>query len=177
MVQVLKDPMGTKGARVTTEVTLPGRFLVLMPFSEFVGVSRKLPDEERDRLHASIARGTCPRAWASSSAPSRRACRRRTSISDLEFLLRLWRRVEHQAHEGLAPEVIYTEMDLALRMVRDVFSEDFRRLLVDDKSLYEKVVSFLKKTSPTLVRRVELYRERPAAVRRVSHCNRRSTPR
>ncbi len=159
MVQVLKDPMGTKGARVTTEVTLPGRFLVLMPFSEFVGVSRKLPDDERDRLHDIIAPhvdqglGVIVRTVAQGASE-------RDLVSDLEFLLRLWKRVSHQARDGLAPEVIYTEMDLALRLVRDVLSEEYKRLLIDDKSTYEKVVSFLKKTSPQLMRCVHHYKDR-----------------
>ena len=82
--------------------------------------------------------------------------------SDLEFLLRLWKRVSHQVHEGLAPEVVYTEMDLALRMVRDVFGEEFRALVVDDKQTYEKVASFLKKTSPGLLRRVSMHKDRVA---------------
>jgi len=159
MVQVLKDPMGTKGARVTTEVTLPGRFLVLMPFSEFIGVSRKLPDEERDRLH-SVIEGQVPSGLGVIVRTVAQGVAQKDLVADLEFLLRLWRRVEHQSREGLAPEVIYTEMDLALRMIRDVLSDDFRRVYIDDKSLHEKVVSFLKKTSPQLVRRVELYRER-----------------
>jgi len=159
MVQVLKDPMGTKGARATTDITLPGRFLVLMPFSEFVGVSRKLPDEERERLHSTIA-AQVPEGLGVIVRTVAQGVSQKDLVSDLEFLLRLWRRVEHQAREGLAPEVIYTEMDLALRMVRDVLSEDFRRLYVDDKLVFEKVISFLKKTSPNLVRRVELYRER-----------------
>ncbi len=159
MVQVVKDAMGTKGARVTTEITLPGRFLVLMPFSNFVGVSKKLPDDERDRLHEIIDAavpsgvGVIVRTVAQGASP-------RDLMSDLEFLLRLWKRVSHQSTEALAPEVIYTEMDLALRFVRDVFSEEFRRLQVEDRPTYEKVISFLKKTSPQLVRRVQLYKER-----------------
>jgi ribonuclease G len=159
MVQVLKDPMGTKGARVTTEITLPGRFLVLMPFSAFVGVSRKIDDEERDRLHAAIAPhvpeglGVIVRTVASGVDEL-------DLVSDMEFLLRLWKRVGHQAREGLAPEVIYTEMDLALRLVRDVFSDDFKRLIISDKSLHEKVVSFLKRTSPHLTRRVTYYKDK-----------------
>jgi ribonuclease G len=159
MVQVVKDPMGTKGARVTTEVSLPGRFLVLMPFSKFVGVSRKIEDEERDRLQEIVTEhmpegvGVIVRTVAQGAS-------KRELISDLEFLLRLWKRVQHQSEEGLAPEVIYTEMDLALRFVRDVFSDDYRRLIIDDKAVFEKIVSFLKKTSPHLVRRVQLYRER-----------------
>jgi len=159
MVQVLKDPMGTKGARTTTEVTLPGRFLVLLPFSEFVGVSRKLPEEERERLHDVIA-SHVPEGVGIIVRTVAQGASTRDLMSDLEFLLRLWRRVSHQAREALAPELVYTEMDLALRMVRDVFSDDFRRLLIDDRSVYEKVVSFLKKTSPDLIRRVEMDRER-----------------
>jgi ribonuclease G len=159
MVQVLKDPMGTKGARVTTELTFPGRFLVLMPFSSFVGISRKLADEERDRLHDIVAPlieeglGVIVRTAAAGAS-------QRDLESDLEFLQRLWRRVKHQAHEGLAPEVVYTEMDLALRMVRDAFGDNYKRLVVDEKRLFEKVVSFLKKTSPDLVRRVALHKDR-----------------
>ncbi|NTU71643.1 MAG: Rne/Rng family ribonuclease [Coriobacteriia bacterium] len=159
MVQVIKDAMGTKGARVTTEVSLPGRFLVLMPFSEFVGVSKRLPETERDRLHEIIHRhvpgkmGVIVRTVAQGASE-------RDLINDLEFLLRLWKRVNHQSTEALAPEVIYTEMDLSLRLVRDVFSSEFRRMTIDDKSTFEKVTSFLKKTSPDLVKLVQLYRER-----------------
>jgi len=159
MVQVVKDPMGTKGARVTTEITLPGRFLVLMPFSSFVGVSKKLPDDERERLH-SIIDSHVPSDTGVIVRTVAQGASERDLVSDLEFLLRLWKRVSHQSTEALAPEVIYTEMDLALRFVRDVFSEEFRRLLIDDKATYEKVVSFLKKTSPQLVRRVQLHKER-----------------
>ncbi len=161
MVQVLKDPMGTKGARVTTEITLPGRFLVLMPFSEFVGVSRKVDDAERDRLHAAIAphvpegMGAIVRTVASGVSE-------RDLVSDLEFLLRLWRRVSRQSDEALAPEVVYTEMDLALRLVRDVFSSEYKRLVIEDKTTHDKVVSFMKRTSPQLVKRVQLHKDRQA---------------
>jgi len=159
MVQVVKDPMGTKGARVTTEVTLPGRFLVLMPFSEFVGVSKKLPDDERDRLHDIVERHM-PEKMGVIVRTVAQGVSERDLVSDLDFLLRLWKRVNHLTTEALAPEVIYTEMDLALRFVRDVFSDDFRRLMIDDKPPYDKVISFLKKTSPQLVRRVQLYKDR-----------------
>jgi len=159
MVQVIKDPMGTKGARVTTEVTLPGRFLVLMPFSPFVGISKKLPDPERERLSRVIEQmvpegiGVIVRTAATGSAD-------KDLEGDLEFLLRLWKRVQHQAREGLAPEVVYTEMDVALRLVRDAFGDEFRRLVIDDKRLYEKVVSFLRKTAPRLVKRVHLHKDK-----------------
>ena len=89
----------------------------------------------------------------------------RDLVSDLEFLLRLWNRVNHQSTEALAPEVIYTEMDLALRLVRDVFADDFRRLVIDDKSTFDKVVSFMKKTSPELLRNVQLFKDSDVALR------------
>jgi len=159
MVQVTKDPMGTKGARVTTEITLPGRFLVLMPFSEFVGVSKKLPDAERDRLHH-IVQANMPPGIGVIVRTVALGASERDLMSDLEFLLRLWKRVNHQSTEALAPEVIYTEMDLALRLVRDVFSDEFKWLSIDDRATHDKVVSFLKKTSPGLVRRVRLFKEK-----------------
>jgi ribonuclease G len=159
LVQVLKDPMGTKGARVTTDITLPGRFVVLMPFSNSVGVSRKLPDEDRDRLHAVIEERV-PSGMGAIVRTVAQGVADKEIVADLEFLLRLWKRVSHQAEEALAPEVVYTEMDLALRLVRDVFSDGFRRLVVDDKAIHAKVVSFLKKTSPELVKRVSHFRER-----------------
>jgi len=159
LVQVVKDAMGTKGARVTTDITLPGRFVVLMPFSDSVGVSRKLPDAERDRLHAILEAHTPPGVGAIVRTVAQGVSEKEV-VSDLEFLLRLWKRVSHQAEEALAPEVVYTEMDLALRLVRDVFAEGFKRLVVDDKATHAKVVSFLKKTSPELVKRVVHHRER-----------------
>ena len=118
--------MGTKGARVTTEVSLPGRFLVLMPFSESIGVSRRLPDAERDRLHGLIGELAPEGVGHHRAHRRRRAPASGTSTTDLDFLGRLWARVRKQADTGVAPEVLYTEMDLALRMVRDVFTPDFR---------------------------------------------------
>jgi ribonuclease G len=159
MVQVTKDPMGTKGARVTTDISLPGRFIVLMPFSEFVGVSRKLPEEERERLFKLVAPSVPPGTGVIVRTVAQGASERDLA-ADLEFLLRLWRRVNHQAEEALPPEVVYTEMDLALRLVRDVLSADYRRLVIDDRATYDKIVSFLKKSSPELVRRVSLYKEK-----------------
>ena len=159
MVQVLKDPMGTKGAHVTTEVTLPGRFLVLMPLSPFIGLSRKLEDAERERLEGIIA-PLVPEGVGVIVRTAAAGCSEADLTGDLEFLMRLWRRVQSQAREGLAPEVVYTEMDVALRLVRDAFGDDFRRLVIDDKRIFEKVTSFLRKTAPKLVKRIQLHKER-----------------
>ena len=159
LVQVSKDPMGTKGARVTTDITLPGRFVVLTPFSDSVGVSRKLAPEDRERLQTMVGSNVPEGVGAIVRTVAREASNGEI-LSDLEFLSRLWKRVSHHAQEALAPEVVYTEMDLPLRLVRDVFSESHRRLVTDDSAMHGKIVSFLKKTSPHLVRRVALYRGR-----------------
>jgi ribonuclease G len=158
MVQVTKDPMGTKGARVTTEVSLPGRFLVLMPFSPTVGVSKRLPDAERDRLHELIT-SMAPQGVGIIARTAAAGASERDLGTDLDFLSRLWGRVEKQCDAGVAPETLYTEMDLALRLVRDVFTEEFKRLVVDDKQVQEKATAFLKRTQPELAKRVSRHRE------------------
>lgn len=158
MVQVTKDPMGTKGARVTTEISLPGRFLVLMPFSDMVGVSRKLEDAERERLNG-IIEGMRPEGVGVIARTAASGASDRDIETDLDFLSRLWARVRKQADNGLAPEVLYTEMDLALRMVRDAFTDDFRSLVIDDKAVHDKVQGFLKRSQPALAKRVKAFRE------------------
>lgn len=158
MVQVTRDAMGTKGARVTTDITLPGRFLVLLPFARTIGISRKVSDAERDRLQEIIEPlmegaefGLIVRTVAEDAS-------RRDIETDLGFLKRLWNRIQRVGAEALPPEIVYSEMDLTLRMVRDVFSEDFKRLVIDDKATYDKVTSFLKKSSPDLLKRVYLHK-------------------
>ena len=159
MVQVLKDPMGTKGARVTTEVTLPGRLLVLLPFTPFVGISRKLDEDERERLSGIVA-SLVPGGIGVIVRTAAAGCAETDLAGDLEFLLRLWKRVQQQAAEAAAPALAYTEMDLALRLVRDAFTDGYRRLTVDDRRVHDKVVAFLGKMAPHLVKRVHLYNDR-----------------
>jgi len=158
VVQVTKDPAGTKGARVTTGITFPGRFLVLVPNSDIFGASRKLDDREKVRLQK-LVESHVPESVGLIVRTAAAGASERDLLTDLEFLLSLWRRVRHQANEGLAPEVIYSEMDLALKLVRDVFSVEFKRLVIDDKTLHAKVVSFLKRTSSNLLNRVHIHKD------------------
>lgn len=159
LVQVLKDPMGGKGARVTTQITLPGRFLVLMPYSDFVGASRRLADEGRDRLLA-ICREIRPDKMGLISRTAGERAGRAELERDLAFLLRLWKKIERTAKESKAPFCVYTEVDLAQRVIRDAFSDDVGRVLVDDRKAHERITSYLKKTSPELVPRVSQYKEK-----------------
>jgi ribonuclease G len=159
LVQAVKDPMKTKGARLTTEISLPGRFVVYVPHGEGLGVSRRLEDEERNRLkgilkeHAPKKGGVIVRTAAEGASAE-------DIERDLDFLQRLWRSIEAKAKESTAPSLIYQEAELPLRVVRDLFTGDFERLLVDHDRTYKRIVGYLKKTSPHMAERVSRYKER-----------------
>jgi ribonuclease G len=156
LVQAVKDPMGTKGARLTTEISLPGRFLVYTPFGDGIGVSRRLEDDERERLKK-ICKGLelpegglIVRTAAEGASDAELA-------GDLNLLLKLWSTIKGRSSRAKAPTLVYQEADLPLRIVRDLFISDFARVVVDHDRTYRKLVGYLKRTSPQLAARVELY--------------------
>ena len=156
LVQAVKDPMGTKGARLTTEVSLPGRFLVYTPFGEGVGISRRLEDAERDRLKAITKElelgdgGIIVRTAAEGAS-------KEELEGDLALLLKLWETIQGRAARTKAPALIYQESELPLRIVRDLFNRGFERVVVDHDRTYRRIVGYLRRTSKDLVERVELY--------------------
>lgn len=156
LVQIVKEPMGGKGARVTTQLTLPGRYLVLLPFSDFLGLSRRLPEKERERLQK-ICSALKPNQTGLIVRTAAEGVDERRLKADLKYLQRLWRSLNRRAKKGQAPQLIYKEAELVLKMVRDVFSADFRKLLVDSLSKYKQIISFLNKTEPALKKKVQLY--------------------
>src|SRR3954454_7544265 len=159
MVQAVKDPMKSKGARLTTEISLPGRFVVFVPHGEGLGVSRRLEDDERIRL-----RDIVKRLDVKTGGVIIRTAAEGASAEDLErdlvFLQRLWKTIETQAKSAKAPALVYQEAELPLRVIRDLFTDDFERALVDHERTYKRVVGYLKKTSPHMADRVVRYREK-----------------
>ncbi len=159
LVQAVKDPMKSKGARLTTEISLPGRFVVYVPHGEGLGVSRRLDDDERTRLRDILKALELP-----SGGLIVRTAAEGASAEDIErdvvFLQRLWKSVEARAEEVKAPALVYQEAELPLRVVRDLFAGDFERALIDDDLTHKRVVGYLKKTSPHMVDRVNRYREK-----------------
>ena len=159
MVQAVKDPMKSKGARLTTEISLPGRFVVFVPHGEGLGVSRRLEDDERTRLRDILKRldvkkgGVIIRTAAEGASAD-------DIERDLVFLQRLWKTIEAQAKAAKAPSLVYQEAELPLRVIRDLFTEDFERALVDHERTYKRVMGYLKKTSPHMADRVVRYREK-----------------
>lgn len=165
LVQVTKDPMPNKGARVTTQVTFPGRFVVYLPTVSHVGVSRRIEDEtERLRLRdllESIPRGIGG-TGGMGGAIVRTAGEGRSAddfIADLAYLGSRWESVRSRAETAMAPALVHQDFDLALRLVRDLFSAEFSLLWVDGESTYERIVEFLDQVQPQLVSRVKLDRE------------------
>jgi ribonuclease G len=159
LVQAVKDPMKSKGARLTTEISLPGRFVVYVPSGEGLGVSRRLDDDERTRLRdivkaLEVKKGGVIVRTAAEGASAEDIER------DLVFLQRLWKEIEAQAKTAKPPALLYQEAELPLRVVRDLFTDDFDRLLVDDERTQKRIVGYLKKTSPHMAERVVRYREK-----------------
>jgi ribonuclease G len=159
LVQAVKDPMKTKGARLTTEISLPGRFVVYVPHGDGLGVSRRIEDEERNRLKA-ILKEIAPKQGGVIVRTAAEGASAEDIERDLVFLQRLWKSIEAQAKSSKAPALIYQEAELPLRVVRDLFTGDFERLLVDHDRTYRRIVGYLKKTSPHMAERVTRYKER-----------------
>jgi ribonuclease G len=160
MVQAVKDPMKTKGARLTTEISLPGRFVVYQPNGDGFGVSRRLDDEERlrlkDVLKALDLKGGGVIVRTAAEGASAEDIER-----DLLFLQKLWKSIDARAKKSKAPTLLYQEAELPLRVTRDLFTENFERALVDEDRAYKRIVGYLKKTSPHMVERVVRYKDKP----------------
>jgi ribonuclease G len=159
LVQAVKDPMKTKGARLTTEISLPGRFVVYVPHGEGLGVSRRLGDDERNRLR-DIVKEIAPKQGGVIVRTAAEGASAEDVALDLDFLQRLWKAIQTQAKGSKAPTLLYQEAELPLRVVRDLFTEDFEKAYVDHDRAYKRIVGYLKKTSPHMVERVERYREK-----------------
>jgi ribonuclease G len=157
LVQAVKDPMGTKGARLTTEISLPGRFLVFVPFGDGIGVSRRLEDEERERLKGICKELELPEGGLIVRTAAEGASRAELE-GDLALLQKLWSTIRGRANRTEAPALVYSESELPLRTIRDLFIRDFERVVVDHERTYRRIVGYLRRTSAELAARVELYR-------------------
>ena len=156
LVQVTKDPVGHKGARLTAQVSLPGRYLVFVPGGTMTGISRKLPDVERNRLktilkeHLPDKTGVIVRTAAEGIAEDE-------LLHDINRLRTQWEEIEAQSKSNkvLAPELLHSEPDLTIKVVRDVFNEDFTKMLVDGEDVWDKIEAYVTYVAPDLLDRLE----------------------
>ena len=158
LVQVSKEPISTKGPRVTANISLPGRFLVYMPGSSHVGVSRKIEDrEERARLRA-LAREILPdKAGGVIVRTVGEELTRETFERELKSLMSTWAQIQKKAKKSRAPAAVHREAKLTAGIIRDLFSQKVDSLTVDSKNVYDEVVAYLEQVDPTLIERVHLY--------------------
>ena len=159
LVQVSKEPIGSKGARITSHISLPGRYVVYMPTTDHIGVSRRIEeDKERQRLRDIVATG---RPKGAGGFIVRTACEgvsKREIVADMRFLARLWTSIVKKSNAASAPALLHADLDIVLRAVRDLFTSDVKQVVVDQPDDHRRVIEFVDSVlQPKLKSRVEMY--------------------
>lgn len=157
LVQVAKDAVGTKGARLTTQITLAGRNLVLIPLAEYIGISRRIEEEdERDRLRL-IAESIKPQGMGLIVRTVAEGKSERELQNDIDYLLRVWQALQPKIKHGSVPSLVYQDITLVNRIVRDLFTEDVEKIIVDDRTVFSLLQELLTSIEPSLADRVQLF--------------------
>jgi ribonuclease G len=158
LVQVVKDPIGTKGARLTTHISLPGRFLVYLPNVNQVGVSRRITDpDERTRVKEIVEIFDAPGGWIVRTAGENQGAAE--FEADRDYLCLLWERVRGRADQARPTSLVHRELSPILRAVRDMFTLAISEVWIDDEESFQEVLDFLEQSDPSLVSRVNLFRQ------------------
>ncbi|WP_031513180.1 Rne/Rng family ribonuclease [Desulfofalx alkaliphila] len=156
IVQIIKEPIGTKGPRVTTHITLPGRFMVLMPTVDYVGISRRIErEEERERLKE-IANQLKPEGMGVIVRTVAEGMEEEEIQQDMQVLVKLWQKVKNKANNGPVPNLVHRDLELVHRVIRDAFSEDVNRMVINSRYEYERVLELLDLIDPKLKVKVKL---------------------
>ncbi|HEY7854676.1 MAG TPA: Rne/Rng family ribonuclease [Aquiluna sp.] len=153
LVQVTKDPIGQKGARLTSQISLPGRFLVYVPGGNMSGISRKLPEGERQRLKT-ILKTALPEDAGVIVRTAAEGATEEQLILDVERLKKQWEEISAQVEKGKAPELLHSEPDLLVKIIRDVFNEDFSELVVAGEIAFETIKDYLESVAPDLIEKL-----------------------
>ncbi|NOX21351.1 MAG: Rne/Rng family ribonuclease [Nitrospirae bacterium] len=157
LVQVSKDPLGTKGARVTSYITIPGRYLVLMPGLDHIGISRRITNEEERNRLKELVEGIKPKGHGLIVRTAAEGAEEEELKQDLEFLLLLWKDIQEKNDRCSAPMMLYSDFDLVLRSVRDLMSHDVERVVIDSKKEFQRIKEFVNTYFSKLSDKIELY--------------------
>ena len=160
LVQITKEPIGTKGARITTQLALAGRFVVLMANGDWVGVSRKISNWNERRRLREVVRKQLPEGFSVIVRTEGRGQQEKDFRRDLKQLHRAYRRLQKKARRASAPALVHQELGMTSSIIRDLFTDNVDRLVVDSRELHREIIGYLKSVSPELRERVELYRDR-----------------
>ena len=158
LVQVTKDPVGQKGARLTSQISLPGRFLVYVPGGNMSGISRKLPEGERQRLKT-ILKTALPEDAGVIVRTAAEGATEEQLILDVERLKQQWEVISAQVEKGKAPMPLHSEPDLLVKIIRDVFNEDFSELVVSGEDSFETIRGYLESVAPDLIEKLARYEQ------------------
>ena len=156
LVQVTKDPVGQKGARLTSQVSLPGRYLVYVPNGSMNGISRKLPESERARLKKILKEILPEDAGVIVRTAAEGATEEQLTL-DVQRLQEQWADIEKKVEKGNAPSLLHSEPDLLVKIVRDVFNEDFQKMVISGEDSYQVISEYLQGVAPDLLERLEIY--------------------
>jgi ribonuclease G len=149
IVQVSREPIGQKGTRVTSKITLPGRLLVLMPGTEHIGVSRRIEqEEERKKLATMLKDEICPKGYGLIARTASEGKAKEELGADLNFLKRIWESIQEKAKTARAPSILHQDLGIIFRVIRDLHSHNLKKIIVDDVFVYERVGEFLKDYLP-----------------------------
>lgn len=157
LVQVSKEPLGTKGARITSHISLPGRHLVFTPTVDHVGVSRKIEDEKERKRLKEIVTGIRPPGTGFIIRTASEGKSEEELKADMDYLIKLWDNIQKKRENASAPSLIHSELNLTLRVIRDMFSADVSGLLIDSKEEHERAMEFVNTFMPNLSESVDLY--------------------
>ena len=161
VVQVVKEPIGTKGARLTTHISIPGRFLVLMPFDNHIGLSKRIESrQERDRIRKIIEELKLPKDIGFIIRTAAQGASQKDFFRESRYLLNLWQHIKARAKRARPSQLIHQEYDLVLRVARDIFTSDVAKLEIDSRGDFKRVSRFLRILAPHLRPRLRLHDER-----------------
>lgn len=160
LVQVAKEPLGTKGTRITSHITLPGRYLVFMPTVDHVGVSRKIRDEKERKRLREIAQSFKPSTGGIIIRTASEGAEPDEIRNDMEFLLQLWSNIQRKKENASVPSLIHSDLTLILRMIRDLLSPQINRIVIDSREEYENILSFINTYMPKQKYEIVLYEEK-----------------
>lgn len=159
VVQVVKEPIGTKGARLTTHISLPGRYLVLMPYETRVGISKRIAKHsERSRIRKEITSLNLPKDMGLIVRTAGSDASRRAFANEVRYLLKVWDKIKGAKERNPAPSLLHQEHGLVFRVVRDVFTADINKLIMDDKDEYRRTIRYVNSIIPSLRLRLKFYR-------------------
>lgn len=160
LVQIVKEPIGTKGAKTTTQISLAGRFLVLVPDADFIGVSKKTDDHRKRRRLKQIISQLKPPGIGFIVRTIGIEVSETEFVAEIKSLLEKWKLVQQEALSGTSPKLVYREMGITTSVIRDMFSADIGKVIVDNREDYDEIRVYIEALSPELLSRIELYEEK-----------------